>query len=96
MKHNTDTISSIGEIAKDMKVHVRPGVDFFSWCAALGKILATDNLKKLRIVIMDLCYLCKSHTDSFILTLLRSFISFCLVGMNWVVVGGENELGCCF
>ena len=39
-------------------------VAFFIWIAALGRILTTDNLLKQRIIILDLCCMCRSGGDS--------------------------------
>ena len=35
-------------------------VAFFSWPASLGKILTTNNLLKMHILLFDWCYMCKS------------------------------------
>ena len=34
---------------------VPPGVPFFSRFASLGKILTTDSLRKMRIIVLDWC-----------------------------------------
>ena len=34
-------------------------IAFFSWTAALGKILTTNNLWKRHIAVLDYCYMCK-------------------------------------
>ncbi|KAF5446588.1 hypothetical protein F2P56_032204, partial [Juglans regia] len=41
-----------------------PKAIFFTWTAALGKILTTDNLRKCRIVILDWCCMCKRSGES--------------------------------
>ena len=38
---------------------VPPRVAFFSWIAALGKILSTNNLQKRDIIVLDCRYMCK-------------------------------------
>jgi hypothetical protein len=37
---------------------------FFTWSAALGKILTIDNLRKRHIIIVDKCSLCKRDGES--------------------------------
>ena len=38
---------------------VPPRVAFFSWTAALGKILTIDNLWKRHFVVLEWCFMCK-------------------------------------
>jgi len=38
--------------------------------AALGKILTLDNLRKMNVIVVDLCYICKKSGD----LLITSFI----------------------
>jgi hypothetical protein len=38
-----------------------PRAAFFTWSAALGKILTMDNLRKRHIIIVDRCCLCKER-----------------------------------
>uniref|UniRef100_A0A2N9HJW1 Reverse transcriptase domain-containing protein n=1 Tax=Fagus sylvatica TaxID=28930 RepID=A0A2N9HJW1_FAGSY len=42
------------------KAKVPPRIAFFSWTAALGKLLTIDNLRKRHLIIVDWCCLCKS------------------------------------
>ena len=40
------------------------GWAFFSWCAALGRILIADNLRKRGTILMEWCYICKNHGEN--------------------------------
>ncbi len=46
------------------KSKVPPRVAFFSWTAALGKILAMDNLRKRGLILVDWCCLCRESGES--------------------------------
>lgn len=48
-------------------------VDFFSWIAALGKILSTDNLPKRGIKVLDWCCMCKRDGESLAWTKCKKF-----------------------
>jgi hypothetical protein len=37
---------------------------FFTWSAALGKILSMDNLRKRHVIVIDRCYMCKRNVES--------------------------------
>ena len=39
-------------------------VAFFVWTAALGKCLTIDNLQKMKVWILDWCYMCKCNGES--------------------------------
>ena len=39
-------------------------VAFFVWTAALGKCLTIDNLRKMKVWILDWCYMCKRNGES--------------------------------
>ena len=43
---------------------VPPRVAFFSWTAALGKILTIDNLRKRHFVVLEWCFICKRCGES--------------------------------
>ena len=71
---------------------VPPRVAFFSWTAALGKILTIDNLRKRHLVILEWCYMCKrcgESVDHLLLHFLLAFemwsMVFCLFGICWVM-----------
>jgi hypothetical protein len=36
---------------------------FFSWSAALGKILTLDNLRKRHVIVINRCYMCKKTKE---------------------------------
>uniref|UniRef100_A0A2N9IY25 FF domain-containing protein n=1 Tax=Fagus sylvatica TaxID=28930 RepID=A0A2N9IY25_FAGSY len=46
------------------KSKIPPRAAFFSWTAALGKILTIDNLKKRGLILVDWCCLCKESGES--------------------------------
>ena len=71
---------------------VPPRVAFFSWTAALGKILIIDNLRKRHFVVLEWCYMCKGCGESVNHLLLHCPIAseiwsmiFCLFGICWVM-----------
>ncbi len=43
---------------------VSPRVAFFSWTAALGKILTIENLRYQRLILLDWCRMCKCSGES--------------------------------
>ena len=46
---------------------IPPRVAFFSWSAALGRILTTDNLWKRGINLIDWCVMCKQNRENWII-----------------------------
>ena len=46
------------------QLKVPPWVAFFSWTAALGKILTIDNLQKMHFVVLEWCFMCKRCGES--------------------------------
>ena len=67
-------------------------VAFFSWTAALGKILSTGNLRKRGIKVLDQCCMCKKDGESVDHLLLHCPIAyelwtmvFCLFGIEWIM-----------
>jgi hypothetical protein len=81
-------------------------VAFFAWLAALCKILTMDNLRKMHIIIVDRCCLCKRDGESVDHLLLHCDVAsalwnhiFTRFGMSWVIlkrvidlfVGGSLE-----
>ena len=85
------------------QVCVPPRVAFFTWCVALGKTLAMDNLRKWGIVVMDYCFICKSHGESVTHLLLHCVVTwelcslvFCLFGVHWAVPYSVIELLSCW
>ena len=57
---------SINEISMEghLETQSAPRVAFFTWTAALGKILTADNLRKRNIVIVSWCCMCKIAEES--------------------------------
>ena len=69
-----------------------PRVAFFSWTAALGKILTIDNLRMRHFVVLEWCYMCKrcgESVDHLLLHYPFAFemwsMVFCLFGICWVM-----------
>jgi hypothetical protein len=46
------------------KAKVPPRITFFSWTAALGKLLTNDNLRKRHLIIVDWCCMCKQSGEN--------------------------------
>jgi hypothetical protein len=74
------------------KSKVPPRVAFFSWTAALGKILTIDNLCKRGLILVDWCCLCRESGESPDHILLHCKIArelwnmvFVLFGVQWVM-----------
>ena len=70
-----------------------PKALFFTWTAALGKILTTDNLRKRRIIILDWCCMCKKAGETVDHLLLHCETArslwceiFSRVGLSWVML----------
>jgi hypothetical protein len=67
-------------------------VAFFVWTAALGKILAHDNLRKRSIVVVEWCVMCKKHGESVDYLFLHYDVAqvvwssfYRLFGVEWVM-----------
>jgi hypothetical protein len=67
-------------------------VAFFGWIAALGKILTHDNLRKMSIVVVEWCCMCKKNGESVDHLLLHCEVAarlwnyvFTLFGVEWVM-----------
>jgi hypothetical protein len=76
---------------------------FFSWSAALGKILIVDNLRKRHIIIVDKCFLCKRDGESVNHLLLHCDVAstmwnniFTRFGMSWVMPSRVIDLFACW
>jgi hypothetical protein len=81
------------------KAKVPPRIAFFSWTAALGKLLTIDNLRKRHLIIVDWCCLCKSSGESVDHLLLHCSLAwelwsmvFGLFGVCWVMPGQVLQL----
>ena len=69
---------------------IPPRVAFFSWSAALGRILTTDNLWKRGINLIDWCVMCKQNGENHLLlhcpiAYKMWSLVFCLFGIHWVM-----------
>ena len=85
------------------KVQVPTRIAFFTWIAALGKILTIDNLRKRKVLILDWCCMCKSNGESVNHLLLHCPITrdlwdmvFSLLGVCWVMPKGVEDLLACW
>ena len=74
-------------------------VAFFSWTAALGKILITNNLWKRHIPVLEWCSMCKRCEELMDHLLLYCPIAyelwsmvFCLFGIHWVMPYKVSEV----
>jgi uncharacterized protein with PIN domain len=54
--------ASLGRVCG--KLRLLRGAAFFAWSATLGKIFTVDNLRKMYIIIVDRCCLCKRDEES--------------------------------
>ena len=77
------------------KVRVPTRIAFFTWTAALGKILTIDNLRKRKVLFLDWCCMCKSNGELVNHLLLHCPITrdlwdmvFSLFGVCWVMPRG--------
>lgn len=79
-----------------MKVKAPPSVVFFVWMAILGKILTLDNLRKMNIIVMEWCCLCKICGESMDNLLLHCEVAieliFQLFGVDWVMPRKVKDL----
>ena len=71
---------------------VPPRVAFFSWTAALGKLLTIDNLRRRHLIIVDWCCMCKRSGESVDHLLLHCPLAWelwsmmlGLFGVHWVM-----------
>ena len=74
------------------KAKVPPRVAFFSWTAALGKLLTIDNLRKRHLILVDWCCMCKRRGESVDHLLLHCSMAWelwsmvlGLFGVHWVM-----------
>jgi hypothetical protein len=80
-----------------------PRVAFFVWSAALGKILTLDNLRKINIILVNRCGMCKNEEESIDHLLLHcknaQFLwnaFFSRFGLAWVMPRGVVDLLHCW
>uniref|UniRef100_A0A2N9IHE7 Reverse transcriptase zinc-binding domain-containing protein n=1 Tax=Fagus sylvatica TaxID=28930 RepID=A0A2N9IHE7_FAGSY len=73
------------------KAKVPPRVAFFSWTAALGRLLTIDNLRKRHLILVDWCCMCKRSGESVDHLLLHCPMAWDLwsvlglFGVHWVM-----------
>ena len=65
---------------------IPPRVAFFSWIAALGKILTLENLWYKGVAVVDWCYMCKKSGE-LVNYLLHCLIAYELWSMVWTLFG---------
>lgn len=75
-----------------------PRVAFFTWTAALGKIVTEDNLRKRRLIVVEWCCMCKASGETPDQLLLHCemarevwFIMLCLFGVRWTTPLGPYQ-----
>ena len=85
------------------KAKVPPMVAFFSWTAASGKILTSDNLRRHGIILASWCCMCKADGESMDHLLLHCPYAkelwdmiFVLFGIHWVMPKQVIEVFCCW
>ena len=85
------------------KAKVPPRVAFFSWTAALGRLLTADNLRCRRVILVSWCCMCKADGESVDHLLLHCRYAkelwdlvFAMFGVCWVMPGGVRELFACW
>lgn len=78
-------------------------VSFFTWLAALGKILTIDNLRKQRVIVVDWCCMWKKSGEFVDHLLLYYEIAsalwnstFSLFGLDWVMPRRVVDLFACW
>jgi hypothetical protein len=85
------------------KAKVPPWVAFFSWTAALGRILTEENLRRRRVIIVSWCCLCKMDGESVDHLLLHCAYAnelwdlvFAMFGISWVMPARVRDLFDCW
>jgi hypothetical protein len=81
------------------KAKVPPRVAFFTWTAALGRILTAENLRRRHIMLVSWCCMCKADGESVDHLLLHCVYAkelwdlvLAMFGMCWVMPGSVREL----
>uniref|UniRef100_A0A2N9EHY9 Reverse transcriptase zinc-binding domain-containing protein n=1 Tax=Fagus sylvatica TaxID=28930 RepID=A0A2N9EHY9_FAGSY len=97
------TITGIGEDKSIWKAKVPPQVAFFSWTAALWRILTVDNLRRRRVIIVSWCCMCKADGEFVDPLLLYCVYAkelwdmvFAMFGIHWVMRGRVRDLFACW
>uniref|UniRef100_A0A2N9FSF4 Reverse transcriptase zinc-binding domain-containing protein n=1 Tax=Fagus sylvatica TaxID=28930 RepID=A0A2N9FSF4_FAGSY len=93
------TITGIGEDKSIWKAKVPPRVAFFTWTAALGRILTVENLRRRHVILVSWCCMCKADGESVDHLLLHCVYAkelwdlvLAMFGMCWVMPGSVREL----
>jgi hypothetical protein len=78
-------------------------VAFFAWSAALGKIITLNNLRKMHVILVDRCCMCKQNGESVDRLLLHCDVAYALwsalfthFGMSWVMPRRVIDLFACW
>ena len=74
------------------KAKVPTRVAFFTWTAALERILTVDNLRNRRVIIVDWCCMCKDHGESVNHLLLHCIVAQELWSLIFALFGFYNPL----
>jgi hypothetical protein len=81
------------------KVKVPSRVAFFVWTTTLGKILILDNLRKMNIIVMEWCYMCKISGESIDYLFLHCMVAtelwstiLQLFGVVWVMPQSVKDM----
>ena len=82
---------------------VPPRVAFFSWTAALERILTGDNLRRRSVILVSWCCMCKADEETVNHLLLHCSYAkeiwdmvFAMFGVLWVMPCGVGELFACW
>jgi hypothetical protein len=85
------------------KAKVPPQVAFFSWTAALWRILTVDNLRRRCVIIVSWCCMCKADGEFVDPLLLYCVYAkelwdmvFAMFGIYWVIRGRVRDLFACW
>jgi len=78
-------------------------VAFFAWVAALGKIFTLDNLRKMQVIVIDRCCMCKKNGESMDHLLLHCEVAcilwnaiFSRFSLSWVIPRRVVDLFACW
>ena len=77
---------------------VPPRVAFFTWTASLGKILTTDNLRRMNIMLMSWCCMCKADGLFLHCAIAQDLwdMIFSLFGLHWAMPQQVTDLLACW
>jgi len=76
---------------------------FFAWSVVLDKILTMDNLRKMHVILVDRCCMCKRNGESVDHLLLHCDVAYALrsalftrFGLSWVMSRRVFDLFACW